>query len=363
MKFSVFTAILLVIIGLMNGCSTLPVQGKKYHPVTPDNWKLTLEHFPPAEGTVKKKHPVIIAHGLLANRRYFKINGENSIALMLSKQGYDVWLLDLRGRDEAGSPWWYLAEHTYNYSVDDYIMKDMDTALNYVIEKTGSKKVNWIGHSMGGMIAYARIGTLGDDRVANLVTVGSPVILPLANKNELMWYRISPGMAILPMVPTAEFSWWAFYLPLVSPDHIQEMLYYPENTDEEIQDLLMDECSNNISKPVARQFLASMKHGELVSKDQRVSYAQDLSKIDIPVFVIAGRRDHLADPSALREVYHRLASKDKDFFIAGKAMGLSDDYGHTDMLVGKKASEEVIPEIINWLNERNKTENSEGGTD
>jgi hypothetical protein len=40
---------------------------------------------------------------------------------------------------------------------------------------------------------------------------------------------------------------------------------------------------------------------------------------------------------------------EKDVFIAGFDTGCSCDYGHTDILLGRSAPEEVFPRIRDWL--------------
>lgn len=93
---------------------------------------------------------------------------------LLQKQGFDIYLLELRGRNLAGAPGLWFGEHIYDYTFDDYVREDMDAAIADVLELSKADKVNWMGHSIGGMVAYARLGSYDEDRIANLVTFGSP---------------------------------------------------------------------------------------------------------------------------------------------------------------------------------------------
>src|SRR6478736_6475086 len=114
MRTSLFLAGLLSL-AFVGGCgpSAIKLPGEVQQPVTADGWALTVEHFPPAKGTPKRPRPVLICHGILANRAYFKIDEEQSVVAQLTRQGYDVWLLDLRGRRDAGSPGYVFGEHRY----------------------------------------------------------------------------------------------------------------------------------------------------------------------------------------------------------------------------------------------------------
>lgn len=68
---------------------------------------------------------------------------------MLANYGYDVWLLSMRGTDFSLrhnnlSP----KDHQFwNYSLDDFALIDVPTAVDYVRKKTRSPKVGYVGHS------------------------------------------------------------------------------------------------------------------------------------------------------------------------------------------------------------------------
>lgn len=355
MKFSVS---ILTVLVLFTACSSIQMQGEKFQPVTEDGWPLTVEYFPAVEGVAQKARPVVIAHGLLANRKYFKINEENSITAMLNRAGYNVYLIDLRARDDAGSASWFFGDHTYNYNMDDYILRDVDRALSFVTEHSGAEKVNWIGHSMGGMIAYARIGTYKEGRIANLVTIGSPMDYPPLPESQLLWYRLSGARVLLPMTPLELMTGFANAVPVFRLDHVERSLIYPENTDDEIIEKLMVTCTNNVAHGVLDQFLALQRDHVLKSADGRLNYTENMKNIRVPALVIAGRRDHLGDPMGIKVSFDRIGSSDKTLFIAARSNGLSEDYGHTDMLVGRRAHEEIHPLIIDWLDRHNSESES-----
>lgn len=336
----------------LTACASHPIHlaGEIAHPKTDDGWPLTLEHLPPADGAPRRSEPVILCHGFLANRTYFKLNEEHSLAAMLQAAGYDVWLLDLRGRDAAGAPSYYFGERTYSYAIDDFIKRDVDTAISHVLKMTGAKHVTWIGHSMGGMIAYARIGSLGEDRIAHLVTIGSPGVLPHAGRTLLQMYSMSGGLAVLAVVPVAPFAHLkvATGLPF-TPQALIDMLWYPGNVEPEIEEQVLRHTATNLSKGEARQFLRAFQDGEFVSKDGEIDYSKNLVNVRVPVLLVAGRRDNLGDPASIRAAYERLGSEDKTLIMAERSRGYSEDYGHTDLLVGKRAHREIHPRIVAWL--------------
>lgn len=122
------------------------------------------------------KRPVIFNHGFLESSTIWLINSRNVTPnlfnqelcstvefdgnfangskfingpMMLSNNGYDVWLMSMRGTD------WSLRHDTknrtapefWNYSLDDFALTDVPTVVDYVSKVTKSSKVGYIGHS------------------------------------------------------------------------------------------------------------------------------------------------------------------------------------------------------------------------
>jgi pimeloyl-ACP methyl ester carboxylesterase len=358
MRTKLLLAGALASLALLAGCggpAPIKLAGEVQHPVTSDGWKLTVEHFPPAAGTPKRPRPVLICHGILANRSYFKIDENNSVVAQLNRAGYDVWLMDLRGRADAGSPGYLFGEHRYTYSVDDYILRDMDTALGYVTSRTGSKDVIWMGHSLGGIIAYARLGTVGEPRIAQLVTLGSPSLQAPASRTLLWGIQHEEALGLLPALPVASLGSATSSLGVdVAPSEIYELFSNPENFRNGEMAKLVHYTGTDGSGPELAQMSEATKRGGLASLDGKVSYSAGLGNVQVPALVVAARRDQLADPSTVRRVYERLGSRDKELLILGRANGFSQDYGHTDLIVGEGAMREVVPRIVTWLNGRNE---------
>ncbi len=337
---------------LLLSCASIPFHGEKHSVQTKDDWKLTIEHFAPTGGE-KKKYPILICHGLGANRQYFKGKDQDSLIANLTRAGYDVWLMDLRGRAEAGDTGYWFGKHTYTYSMDEYVNEDLDAAIGHVLAQTGAGKLNYIGHSMGGIIMHARLGTLKEERVANFIAIASPMNFLPYNKWTFTLYRMRQGMVLLPVLPLRPGAIMGSFIPEMLYAPFMNAFLNPENTEGQVKTLLMQRAINNISKPEIKQFIHMTENGGMYSADGKISYRDNLRNVSVPVYLMAGRRDELADPAVVRDVYERVGSKDKTFEIFSRADGYADDYGHTDLIFGKQAHKEVHPKIVDWLNKRN----------
>ncbi|MGO9711645.1 MAG: alpha/beta fold hydrolase [Polyangiaceae bacterium] len=332
--------------------TTASIHGEIAHPVTKDGWPLTVEHFARAPGTVARARPVILCHGVVSNRHFFEAEGNASLPIVLTREGFDVWLVDMRGRSDAGAPGWYFGHHTYSYDIDDFVREDMDALLGYVLAQTGAHDVAWVGHSLGGMIAYARLGTTGEPRIGALVTVGSPGFFAPVSQHLLRFYELSPALAFLPLLPAQPLAALDGMLGLpLAPSLLKDTIFIPESIPDRAYRALEETGVSNASKPELRQFLRGLRSGEFVSRDGRVSYTEGLSTIRTPALVIVGRGDELADPLVGRGVFEQLASTDKELVIAGRGEGFSTDFGHVDLLVGPAARREIHPRIVGWLKE------------
>ena len=51
----------------------------------------------------------------------------------------------------------------------------------------------------------------------------------------------------------------------------------------------------------------------------------------------------------MRIPYDISGAREKELVICGKSHGFSADYGHVDMVFGRKARDEVFPRIRDWF--------------
>jgi pimeloyl-ACP methyl ester carboxylesterase len=104
-----------------------------------------------------------------------------------------------------------------------------------------------------------------------------------------------------------------------------------------------------VPRSMLRQLAEWSLTGELRSCDQRVDYRANLSRITTPAYIIAGAVDRLAAPEIVRFAYDRISSTQKQFREFGVAHGDSADYGHVDLIFGRRAPDEVFPAIATWI--------------
>ena len=139
---------------------------------TEDGWRIAVHRYR-ARGTAVR-FPVLLCHGLGGNRYSFDLRGAPSLASFLSRQGWDVWVVELRGSGMSDRPGLWYSDVPYSWDFDDHLRADLPAVIEYVLKRSGASSVHWIGHSMGGMLAEAYLASQDDPRLASVIAIGSP---------------------------------------------------------------------------------------------------------------------------------------------------------------------------------------------
>lgn len=270
------------------------------------------------------------------------------MARYLADRGFDVWILELRGHGNSRRPEGRIEDRD-GWGFDEYALKDAPAAIHYVQTVTGAPQVNWIGHSMGGMIAYAYLGTTQDPAVRSVVTLGSPGSLQFANRMVTLGVTNLKNVRMFPRISTRLFSKTWGRISGRIPFGLEEVGWHIENMSADAARLMFWLGFENIERGVARSFEALYLEGKLVSRDRKTDYQARLPKFKAPLLAIAGRNDGLAPPHTVLQVFNRVGSTDKTYELMSRTNGYSEDFGHADLMVGDRARFDVYPLIYRWL--------------
>jgi len=122
---------------------------EEHFPITQDGYILGMQRIPQP---TPNKLPVLLMHGLLSSSDCFLTNLINeSLAYILHKEGYDVWLGNVRGNR-------YSKNHVtlspddykfWRWSFDEMGKYDIPAMVDYILQKTNHSSLNYIGHSQG----------------------------------------------------------------------------------------------------------------------------------------------------------------------------------------------------------------------
>jgi pimeloyl-ACP methyl ester carboxylesterase len=293
---------------------------------------------------------VILCHGLSSNRYSFDLPGGPSLAKFLKRQGWDVWVAELRGSGESDHPGVFRTDVPYAWHFEDHLREDVPAIITRVLELTGAPAVHWVGHSMGGLLVQAYLAANQNALIASAVTLGSPADFSrMDNKAfnvllRLRWvaryHPIFPlpflGRSVTPFAHRLhDFFHGIFYAPNVYPQTISKFL------------------------ALAAQLVTSgtlwLDFGRFVETGvfgpgDGTTYIEKLPASKVPLLIMGGSKDGLAPEAAVKAADAMTGdSAERQCIILGKGSGCREDYGHVDLLVGKRVESEVFPLIHQWV--------------
>ena len=321
---------------------------------TSDGWRIALHHYQPRA----KQHsvPVILCHGMGANRLTFDMNAKQSLAVYLRDQGFDVWSLELRGHGLSDRPG-FMRHQQFGWGVDDYLEKDMPAAITAVCEKTHSTQVHWVGHSMGAILGWSRLALnstpdLLNPNIKSAVLIAGAIDYSETSSDYHFLKRARPISQFLPALPV---SWLTC---LISPfagrleNRIEAFKYELSNLDGLLARKLQALGFHPISMPVMNQLATAMESGGLLIQKGSFKVKEHLGQITTPVLAIAADRDRQCAPYAIESSLKLLSGTENEFRCFGTGSGQETHYGHFDVLFGKRVESEVFPVIANWLKQK-----------
>ena len=319
------------------------------HTTTEDGWRLAVHRYAPS-GPVRRNHPVVLCHGLGCNSVGFDPHPDHSIARYLAARGYTVLSVELRGHGDSDRPS-RKGPKRFGWAFDDYLIRDVPALLAHVAKTAGGEGAHWIGHSMGGILAYAHMARGGSADLRSVVTVGSSLDYSASRSGFHALLPFAFLIERLPAVPVGLVASAAGALVgrVVTP--YERFNVWPSNTDPRVWRRISMRGFHPVSPPVMAQLASAIRPGGLRSRDGGTSYVEGLSRATAPVLAIGGDRDAQCPPDAVQRTFDAVGSSRREIRFFGPAHGHADHYGHFDLLIGRRARAEVFPHIDAWLDE------------
>jgi len=310
--------------------------------VTPDLWRIRLCRYKPKTGPGE---PVFLCHGFMSNQFNFTLPDGEAIVDYLTQRGYDCWTVDLRGNLSSVAPF----GRTYDDpTMDDYLLKDIPAALDFIRKTTGSPRVHWIGHSMGGMLLYAYNATFGGAKIASAVTLGSPIGfegLEFHDPKPLLFLRRVIGRLAFRGVMRVLLSVFVRIKPQITLVPVAFSNLHKAFFDADTFFMTVDTPPIKVAENLAQAAMIKtwkVKNGE-------VDVFKGLRRMHTSLFAIFGAADPLVPAQTVDAFFEKVTAPDKKLLLLSKDNGFADDYSHLDLVFGKEAPREVFQPIVDWL--------------
>ena len=289
------------------------------------------------------KVPLLICYALV-NRPYMvDLQDDRSLVKNLLALGQDVYLID----------WGYTDRSDRFLTLEDYIERFIDGAVDHLREATGQDRINLLGICQGGAFSLT-YSSLHPDKVRNLITMVTPVDFHTDDNMLSNWIQdldIDRFVDTLGNVPADLMN--LCYLTL-KPYRlfVQKYVGMVDILDDRkaMEDFLRMEKwifdSPDQAGEAFRQFIKQYYQGNgfvnggIVIGEREV----DLGFVDMPVLNIYAEQDHLVPPSASKPMKGLVGSNDYS--------EISFRGGHIGIYVSGRAQKEVPAAIHDWLTKR-----------
>ena len=313
---------------------------------TEDGCAIVLRRLPRAGRTLSGP-PVLMVHGLSANHRNSDLMPDHSMARHLAANGRDVWLLTLRSGHAERRTWRARTRIRFDHMVEH----DIPLAIREVLRQTGATQVDYIGYSMGGMLAYAIVAHADVcEQIRRVVIIGSPPVLRVPW--PLRGVMVLAGRLPRVLVPTIHTRFFATAFAFVSDVLFTPLHRLLANERAAVRRGLIPQAMvaaiANIDGPLAADFCRwQTRGGHVTYRDTPV--LDLLPAAELPALFVAGASDPLGRVEAMRAAFDAWGAQNKQFLALGRAHGSRFDYSHGDMILSQHAVDEVFEPIARFL--------------
>jgi pimeloyl-ACP methyl ester carboxylesterase len=309
---------------------------------TEDGWRLGLARYRP-QSPIPGAPPVVLCPGAALSTAVFDLLPETTLARYLAGWGYDVWLLDLRGRGLSERPRLW-GRRRYTWTFDDYVEFDAPAALEAVCRETGAASAQWIGLDLGALVLLAA-GDAATSRVRSLVALGATAAFRRQSLLLPGWVlRLLRYVRLETVVRVAAPLLGRLYPPPLG------LWQNRDNIDGHVYRKALVNAVCSFSRAEMQQYSEWLASDAFVAVEGTKDYRKSLASMMLPVMIVHGPRDPLASPDMIETTVEMLSGcEERVTLVASRMHGLSANYGHLDLVLGRNAARDIYPQLLRWL--------------
>jgi pimeloyl-ACP methyl ester carboxylesterase len=316
--------------------------------ITGDGHVIVAHRLMKQRGNIGGKGPVLVVHGMFQSSGVFVTNEKESLAFQLVEEGYDVWLGNNRCVYEQHIKYNSKDSEYWDWGIEDLAIHDFPSMLNYVLMKSQTNQLVYIGHSQGNAqcwIALSKNPELSS-KLKLFISLAPPVFVGDLLTTKPMSYLMDisdnvysfifgktgfidimhPMQKILPAFMFTSLAYRMFHFLFGWSDRNWEISrkekYYMFTP-----------------RPVGTKLVDSWRK---IAVRTTLVEELNLGKINCPIALIYGSHDRIIDGDKL---VSELKAASNNLIYHEKI----DNYEHMDVLWAKDASIKVVSKIINLL--------------
>ncbi|KAJ1260020.1 hypothetical protein BS78_10G200100 [Paspalum vaginatum] len=353
---------------------------EEYHVTTDDGYILSLKRIPyglsdAGNSTGDTRTPVLLFHGLLVDGFCWVLsNPKQSLGFILADGGYDVWIANCRGTKSSRRHISLSPEDPafWDWTWDELAAYDLPAVLRFVYNKTGGKKVHYVGHSLGTLIILA---AFSENKLVDIVR-SAVLLCPIAYLNRMRsrlillaahiflaeklhmlgYHEFNPigraAQEVLGEVCTdPEVDCYDMFSAVAGPDcclNSSTACIFLQHGPQSSSMKNMIHMSQLVRKQVVRRYDYGKEKENMKHYGQPQPPVYNLSSIPrhIPLFLTHGGQDFLGDVPDTRHLLRTLVRQHDSDDIEVMYM---PDYAHGDFIMGFNAPQLIYKPMVEFF--------------
>ncbi|MGE0451621.1 MAG: hypothetical protein AB7Q29_18755 [Vicinamibacterales bacterium] len=304
--------------------------------------------------------PVMVVHCIGVSSGMYTLDTiETNLLEYLCASGFDVWLLDFRFSillPEAGRP----------HSFDEVATLDYPAAVAAVLRMTGRPSMQIVAHGVGSStLTMALLAGLSGVRSVVCSQVSTHLELPPLSrlKAALHLTTLAGAVGIETMTVDVEpglrdelFDHLLKLHPIDREERCESAvcrritvmygeLYQHAQLSPETHAALGEQFGI-VSVRAFGQLAALGRNGHLVNEQEQEAYLPHLERLRLPMLFLHGAKNECVLPRATEITMEQVSACNGPQWYTRRVF---PDYGHVDCIIGKNASRDVYPVILDHL--------------
>ncbi|XP_025831371.1 uncharacterized protein LOC108737783 [Agrilus planipennis] len=348
-----------------------------HYVVTEDGYILALHRIPSDKNGQKGTKVAFLQHGLFSSSSDWVEIANISLAFLLADSGYDVWLGNARGNTYSTAHLKLPIDHHafWDFSWDTMGVYDLPAALDYVGNVTNKHgEIIYIGHSMGCTMFFAFASILPEaaKTVKTMIALAPAVYMTHVRSpirylspwiNDIEW--IEKHLGIKEFKPNSKI----LKLLALGCDALEFEREVCENVifsicgfdksqlDENYLPLILSHTPSSTSTKTLAHYAQEINSGgnfqefDYGSRLNSIIYGQptplkyNLSKVEVPTYLMYGDNDWLASPIDVKRLGQDLKLNKAVYRVP------LETFNHVDFLFAKDVKELVYSTVLKFLNQ------------
>jgi pimeloyl-ACP methyl ester carboxylesterase len=266
--------------------------------------------------------PVLLLHGSIENGKIFYSKSGKGLGPYLARQGYDVFVPDLRGKGQSTPA---VDKHA-THGQWEAINEDLPAFVQQIKALKGDMPMHWMAHSWGGVLLLSYLARYGNPNLASMVFFACK-----RDVRVISWKRFI----------NIDIMWNLGGRYLCRKYGFMYITKLGVGADNE---------PRNFFKQV-NQWVYSRTW---IDPIDGFDYGTAVLEADLPpTLYLTGKFDtHAGHAHDVKRLMQQAGSRAADRFeLLGKKEGFKHNYAHNNILTHKDAPYDHFPMVLHWMKE------------